>query len=128
MRRASSLQSGFLLLLGVGLVLGLAATIGWPDLPLITKALTAGNVSSDAMQAVLSLICWTVALGFGIGMGISLLRGVKATKQVHLSISRNAVLLLVVGIMIFAGGCLHNLSQEHHQCCGSLQEAEQVAR
>lgn len=109
------------------ILLGAAfGALGRPDLAAAGGFLTGEYPTDAAAIAVASSIVWALIL-----VTVIVLIGSRARTAVSASTGRvplaRALLILVCGLVLLAGGAHRHASAAYQVCCGSLQEARDLA-
>ena len=119
-------------ILGLGgailvLVAGYLA-LGVPNFGQLSGFLTGGNLSWTAVEAGMGVLLWLILIGLAIGLlGLAIKSAPARQRDPHQK-SREAILLLVAGLIVLGVGMAHHYGSSPQQCCGSLQEASNNAQ
>ena len=128
MKKNQLFQAFFLLVITGILFIGSFIALGIPDFSAVGDIFYKNNVTSYGLIALVSIFVWLFVLGIGFFLILLSIKSVKASKRTTLAIQREAMLVLMVGVLIFGIGLFHHLTINSEQCCGSIQEASQLAR
>ena len=97
-----------LAILAGALAAGVQAIAGWPDVTLVTSALTGQHPSGVAVAEVLVVLCWLAALLVtavaALGVARGALRGRRAGRARAAAATALACLLLAAGVAHHLGG------------------------
>jgi hypothetical protein len=105
--------------------LGIAAVVlGMPDVGAAGDFLTGGTPTGETVVAACSLLLWAVLALAVVVQAVAVIR--QAAHHLRREPVRAGALVLV-GLVIFAGGALRHAQSSYSMCCGSAVEAQQAA-
>jgi len=116
-------------LVTVGVLLGAAAEVlGRPDLTAAGNFLAGAYATETAALAVVAVIVWALILVTVAAICVHAVRDALGHARGRRHRLGRAVLIALGGLALLAGGVYRHSTPAYSVCCGSLQEARDLAR
>ena len=125
--RRGTVRCAAFVVVGAALVGAAGAVLGPPDLAAAQELLIGGGVTRPGALTVVALAAWC---GLGVVLLAVLASAIRSARSQRASRRRPWLrsLIVAVGAVLLAAGVARHVTASPSLCCGSVQEARELAR